>query len=68
MTVIDKESEVRKVNEKTSRNIKKTLRFEQSEETLSIQIELENVSPEKNKNNISTLLDSLYMEAKKVIL
>lgn len=56
------------MNEKTSRNIKKTLRFEQSEETLSIQIELENVSPEKNKNNISTLLDSLYMEAKKVIL
>ena len=47
------------MNERTSRSIKKTLEFEKSGETLSIEITLENVSPHKS-TKIEKLLDTLY--------
>ena len=47
------------VTERTNRSIKKTLEFEKSGETLSIEITLENVSPDKS-TKIEKLLDTLY--------
>lgn len=51
------------MNERTSRSIKKTLEFEKSGETLSIEITLENVSLDKLKK-VEALLDALYERTK----
>jgi len=49
--------------EKTSKSIKKSLNFEESGETFSIEIYLENVS--QDKNTIISFLDTLYERIKK---
>lgn len=54
-----KEGEVKKV--------KKILEFERSGETLAIEIEMKNVSPTVEQNTISSMLDTLYEDAKKAI-
>lgn len=51
------------VTERTNRSIKKTLEFEKSGETLSIEITLENVSLDKLKK-VEALLDALYERTK----
>lgn len=51
--------------EKTSKSIKKSLSFEKSGETFSIEICLENVS--QDKNTIISFLDTLYERIKKEI-
>lgn len=55
------------MEEKTSKSIKKTLSFEKSGETFSLEIQLENVSPNTWNGSIESLLDILYAEAKKSI-
>ena len=52
-----------RVTERTNRSIKKTLEFEKSGETLSIEITLENVSLDKLKK-VEALLDALYERTK----
>ena len=51
------------VTERTNRSIKKTLEFEKSGETLSIEITLVNVSLVKLKK-VEALLDALYERTK----
>lgn len=51
--------------EKTSKSIKKSLNFEKSGETFSIEVYLENVS--QDKNTIISFLDTLYERIKKEI-
>ena len=46
-----RKKEVREITEKTSKIVKKSLYFEESGETFSIVITLENVSP-KNKTSV----------------
>lgn len=47
--------------------IKKSLNFEKSGETLSVEIRLENVSPETNQKTLLSFLDTIYQSAKDVI-
>lgn len=51
--------------EKTTKSIKKTLSFEKSGETFSIEIHLENVS--QDKNTVIPFLDTLYERIKEEI-
>lgn len=51
-----KESEVKKV--------KKELEFERRGETLTVEIGIKNVSPEIKQDTISSMLDTLYENAK----
>lgn len=50
--------------EGTIKTIKKSLSFEKSGETLSIEIGLENVSPNVGVDTIISFLDTLYENAK----
>ena len=52
------------MSEKTIKTIKKSLDFEKSGETLSVEIELENVSPNVGTYTIISFLDALYERAK----
>lgn len=52
------------MEEKTTKSIKKSLCFEESGETLSIEISLENVSPNIEKSTITSFLDTLFERAK----
>lgn len=52
--------------EGTCRNIKKFLRFN-SGETLSIELHIENVSPQISKDAIIPILDTLFERAKEDI-
>ena len=54
-----KEGEIKK--------IRKTLEFEKIGETLAIEIEIINVSPEVKQETIFSMLDTLYEKAKKSI-
>lgn len=47
--------------EKTLKSIKKSLNFEESGETLAIEISVENVSPVHDKN-LKDFFDTLYRE------
>ncbi len=51
--------------EKTIKTIKKSLSFEKSGETLSVEISLENVSPNVGMDTIISFLDTLYERTKK---
>lgn len=53
--------------EKTCKTIKKELVFEKNGETFLVELQLENVSPDINKESVEQLLDKLYAEAKKAI-
>ena len=52
------------MEEKTCKGIQKSLTFDKSGETLSVEIHLKNVSPELKKENF---LDTLYQSAKDAI-
>jgi chromatin segregation and condensation protein Rec8/ScpA/Scc1 (kleisin family) len=52
------------VDEITTQKLKKSLHFEKSGETLSIEITIENVSPQLKKETIVGFLDVLYQKAK----
>lgn len=55
------------MEEKTCKGIQKSLTFDKSGETLSVEIHLKNVSPELKKENLSDFLDTLYQSAKDAI-
>lgn len=48
------------MEEKTSRSLKKTLSFEESEEVLSMEVTLQNISPELKCDTVFSLLDTLF--------
>lgn len=48
------------MGEKTSRSIKKTLSFEKSGEVFSIEVTLENISPELKCDTVLAFLDTLF--------
>jgi len=54
------------MEEKTTKSIRKSLNFE-SGETLSVEISLENVSPNKNMDSIILFLNTLFENAKEKI-
>lgn len=56
--------EVRKIEEKTTKIIKKSLCLGKSGETLSVEISLENVSPNTNIDTIISFLATLFEHAK----
>lgn len=49
------------------RKVRKILEFERSGETLEVEIEMKNVSPAVKQDTISSMLDTLYENAKKII-
>lgn len=51
------------MKEKTQIRIKKILEFEKNGETFSIEIHLENISPERKKQDITAFLETLYKDA-----
>lgn len=51
------------MEEKTTKSIRKSLKFE-SGETLSVEISLENVSPNKSTDSIIFFLNTLFENAK----
>lgn len=57
-----------KLKEITKRSVNKSLNFEKSGETLSVEISIENVSPESKAEAIEPFLDTLFDKAKKKIL
>lgn len=52
----------------TKKIVNKSIAFEKSGETLSIQIELNNVSPNVKKEAVLDVLDSMYTDVKESIL
>lgn len=58
---------MRETEEKTTKTIKKSLCFEDGGETLSVEISLENVSPNVKVDTIFTFLDTLFERAKEII-
>lgn len=52
------------MEEKTSRSIKKTLSFEKSGEVFSIEVTLENISPETKRDTALMFLDTLFERIK----
>lgn len=48
------------MKETSCRIIKKTLNFEKNGETLSVEIHLENISPDTKKENIISSLDTIF--------
>lgn len=52
------------MEERTCKTIKRSLIFEKSGETLSVEVSLENVSPDTEKESLSNFLDSLYENVK----
>ncbi len=53
------------MKETTRRSVNKSLNFEKSGETLSVEINMENVSPEFKAEAIMPFLDTLFDKAKK---
>ncbi len=53
--------------EREIKKVRKTLEFESSGETLSVEIEIKNVSHTAKQDTISSMLDTLYKNAKKII-
>lgn len=58
---------MRKITEKITKTIKKSLYFEESGETFSVEISLENVSPCVKKDTIIAFLNTLFENAKEAI-
>ncbi len=56
-----------RMKERTTKRIKKSLDFEKSGETFSVEISLENVSPDMSMDTIAPFLDTLFENAKKMI-
>ncbi|MFG6320698.1 MAG: hypothetical protein K1W41_03900 [Lachnospiraceae bacterium] len=56
------------MQEHTEKIVKKSVLFEKSGETISIQIKLENVSPETRRDALSGTMDVLFKDAKETIL
>lgn len=56
------------MQEHTEKIVKKSVLFENSGETISIQIKLENVSPETNRDALSSTMDVLFKDAKETTL
>lgn len=56
------------MEEKSIKTVYKALNFEKSGETLSVTINLENVSPAISKETIIGIFDDLYYQAKKEII
>ncbi len=54
--------------EKTTRTVKKSLSFEESGETFSVEISLENVSPNVKTDTIVAFLNTLFANAKESIM
>lgn len=59
---------MRQVQEQTEKIVKKSVLFENSGETISIQIKLENVSPQTRRDALSGAMDVLFKDAKETIL
>lgn len=55
---------MRKIIETTKKTIKKSLSFEESGETFSVEICLENVSPGTKIDTIIPFLETLFVRAK----
>lgn len=56
------------MEEKTTKTIKKSIRFEKSGEMVSVRISLKNISPHShNEATILTVLDNLFQEVKETI-
>ncbi len=55
------------MKEKTSKSVKKTVAFEESGETFSVEIRLENVSPKVSKETILSMLDVMFETIKETI-
>ncbi len=53
------------MEEKTTKTIRKSLYFENTGETLSVEINLENVSPNAKVDTTISFLDTLYGRTKK---
>lgn len=53
--------------ERTCKSAKKSLSFKNSGETLSIELQIENISPKTSKETISSMLDVLFDDIKKII-
>nr|WP_296440756.1 hypothetical protein [uncultured Acetatifactor sp.] len=58
---------MRKAVEKTTRTIKRSLSFEGSGETFSVEIALENVPTYIERDTIIQFLDTLFKEAKEIV-
>ena len=61
---VNYEKEVREMQERTCKSIEKSLEFEKSGETLSVEICLENVSPLTSSETLESFLNTLYERAK----
>lgn len=57
-----------KMQEHTEKIVNKTILFETSGETISVQIKLEIASPTTKKEALSNTMDILFKEAKEAIL
>lgn len=55
------------MEEKTKKAIKKTIEFKKSGEILSVEVCLDNISPQLSKKGISDVLDELFEEIKATI-
>ena len=53
------------MEERTTKKIKKSLWFEKSGETYSVEICLENISPQVSTDTLSLFLDKIYDHVKK---
>ena len=56
------------MTEKTTKKVKKSLHFEESGETFSVELGLENVSPEIKPDTIMGYLDALFERAKERLI
>ena len=56
------------MQEHTEKTVNKTILFEMSGETISMQIKLENVSPTTKKEALSNAIDILFKDVKETIL
>lgn len=55
------------MQETICRKLKKTLNYEKSGETLSVEISLENVSPDAKKENIISSLNAIFRSLETMI-
>ena len=53
--------------ERICKSIKKSLDFSGSGETFSIEVHIENISPQTSKEMINSILDALFDDVKRII-
>ncbi len=53
--------------ERICKSIKKSLDFTGSGETFSIELHIENISPQTSKEMINSILDALFDDVKRII-